>query len=198
MYWLPPYLGVYLGLYALKSAWAALIGFHVGIFFILNRVRPTVSYSLLFKSKNIKWVVINILLCGGSGLGIYLLQDVFGLASNLATQLNEIGLNQSTWIPFIAYFSLLNPFIEEYFWRAVFGNDTKNIYYGDFAYAGFHALILFNKVHLSALIFAMACLIFIGWFWRQVKREDEGLLAPVLGHMVADFSILVAIFIITK
>ena len=35
----------------------------------------------------------------------------------------------------------------------------------------------------------------MGWFWRQISREDEGLLAAVLGHMAADFSILFAVYL---
>lgn len=198
LYWLPPYLGVYIGLYILRSAWAALIGFHIGILLVLWITKPKISLSILFKSKNIKWVVSNLLLCGSSGLGIYLLQDVFGLAGNLSTQLSELGLNQVTWIPFIAYFSLVNPFVEEYFWRGVFGSETKNLDFGDFAYAGYHGLVLFGKVNLFAVIFSIVCLSFVGWFWRQVKRENEGLFAPVLGHISADFSILITVYFMTR
>jgi len=38
-------------------------------------------------------------------------------------------------------------------------------------------------------------LILAGWFWRQIAREDQGLLAPVLGHMAADFTILMAVYL---
>ena len=58
-----------------------------------------------------------------------------------------MGLSSSTsWLLFIAYFSLVNPFIEEYFWRGVLGSNTKKFYIGDLVYAGYHALVLWGKV----------------------------------------------------
>ncbi len=61
-------------------------------------------------------------------------------------------------------------------------------------YAGFHALILFNKTNTFSIIYALVLLVLAGWFWRQIFREDEGLLAPVLGHMAADFTILMTVY----
>ncbi len=52
----------------------------------------------------------------------------------------------SSWPLFIAYFSLVNPFFEEYFWRGVLGSNSKKLYIGDAAYAGYHILILWNSV----------------------------------------------------
>jgi hypothetical protein len=43
-------------------------------------------------------------------------------------------------------------------------------------------------------VFAVIILTSAGWLWRQIAREDDGLLAAVLGHMAADFSILMVIY----
>jgi hypothetical protein len=43
-------------------------------------------------------------------------------------------------------------------------------------------------------LFALTLLVLAGWFWRQIYREDKGLLAPALGHMAADFTILLAVY----
>jgi len=193
-YWLPPYFGVLIGLLILKNAWAGVLGFHLGILLSLILAKPNISPKILFKSKNIKWVLINIFLCGSSGFVIYFARSLFGITENISLQLAELELNKSTLIPFIVYFSLVNPFLEEYFWRAVFGSETKSFYFGDLAYAGYHGLVLFGKIHPFAIIFAFVCLTIISWFWRQVQRQEEGLLAPVLGHMMADFSIMIAVY----
>jgi membrane protease YdiL (CAAX protease family) len=99
---------------------------------------------------------------------------------------------------FIAYFSLVNPFIEEYFWRGVLGDNSKKPTLGDFIYAGYHTIILWGKVNPFSILFAVTILTSAGWLWRQIAREDDGLLAPVLGHMAADFTILLTIYLRTR
>lgn len=189
-----PYLAVWAGLFLFKNAWSALIGFHVSILIVLVIARPNIPINILFKSKYPKWMITNVLLCSSGGIGLYFLWDIFGIANDLPLQLELLGMTSSLWMIFIIYFSLVNPFLEEYFWRAYLGSTTKGFYIGDAAYAGFHGLVLVNKVHPVSILFALTTLTFIGWFWRQIFREDGGLLAPVLGHMVADFTILLTVY----
>ena len=124
----------------------------------------------------------------------YFLWHSFGIAHDLPAQLISLGLNSSSWAAFIAYFSLVNPFVEEYFWRGVLGNATKKIFVIDAVYAGYHAIILWGRVPLSSVLFAVMILTSAGWLWRQFSREDGGLLAAVFGHMAADFSILMTVY----
>ena len=197
MKWIAPalaYLAIGLGLFVFHSAWGALVGFHVAILVSLLIARPNIPVTVLFKSTNIKWILLSILLCGSSGITLYFLWDKFGVASDLSAQVKALGLNSSTWLPFIAYFALVNPFVEEYFWRGYFGNPTKNLHLYDFIYSGYHGLILIGMVGVRSIVFALSMLVLAGWFWRQVAREDHGLLAPVLGHMAADFTILFTVY----
>jgi hypothetical protein len=191
-----PYLAVWAGLYLFKDAWFALIGFHVAILLVLLIVRPNVPINILFKSKFPQWALINVLICGASGIGLFFLWDLFGIVPDLPAQLSSMGLNSPvSWFAFISYFSLANPFIEEYFWRGVLGSNSKIFYIGDLVYAGYHVLVLWGKVPPLLLLFALITLTSAGWFWRQTSREDDGLLAAVLGHMVADFSILMVVYL---
>ena len=198
MKWIAPalaYLAVGLGLFVFHSAWGALVGFHIAILISLLIARLKLPVSILLKSTNIKWIVLSVLLCGSSGITLYYLWDTFRFANDLPAQVESLGLNSVTWPPFIAYFALVNPFIEEYFWRGYFGSPTKSLYLYDFIYSGFHFLILIGKVHTYSIIFGLSVLVFAGWLWRQIAREDQGLLAPVLGHMAADFTILAAVYL---
>ncbi len=201
MKWIAPslaYLAVGLGLFVFHSAWAALLGFHAAIIGSLLIARPNIPLSILFKNSNKKLIVLSLLVCGSSGFALFFLWNVFDIASDLPAQVEALGLNFQTWIPFIAYFALVNPFIEEYFWRGYLGSDARNVHFADFVYSGFHALILIHKVHIVWILFAVAALALAGWFWRQIARVDDGgLLAPVLGHMAADFTILLTIFKMT-
>jgi len=197
MKWIAPllvYFAVGLGLFVFHSAWGALLGFHAAIIISLIIVRPAVSLKTLLTSNNIKWILLCILICGSSGVILYFLRDKFGFANDFPAQVAELGLNEFNWKPFIVYFVFVNPFLEEYFWRGWLGDKTKSLHISDFLYAGFHGLILINIVQMGSIVFALGVLVFTGWFWRQIYREDGGLLAPVLGHMAADLTILVAAY----
>lgn len=197
MKWLAPlsvYLAIGSGIFYFHSAWGALIGFHVAIIVSLLIVRPSVPISMLLKNNDRKWIFLNILLGGSSGAVLYFLWDIFGFSNDLPEQVKALGLNASNWTVFIAYFTLVNPFTEEYFWRGYLGSKAKSLHISDFVYAGFHALILVNKVQAGSVIFDLCVLVLAGWFWRQILHEDGGLFAPVLGHMVADFTILVVVY----
>ncbi|MBI3160975.1 MAG: CPBP family intramembrane metalloprotease [Chloroflexi bacterium] len=191
---IPPYLAVWMGLFLLNSAWGALIGFHIAILLVIAFIRPKPFITILFKSKSSTWIFASVLFCSPSGLGLYFLWNSFGIANDLPAQLHSMELNSSSWPYFIAYFALVNPLIEEYFWRGVLGNTTKKLRIGDVIYAGYHALVLYGRVHPLSILFAMAVLTFAGWLWRQMAREDDGLLAPSLGHMAADFTILLTVY----
>ncbi len=185
-----PYLAVGAGLFFFQNAWATLLGFHAAILLVLALARPALPPAALFKSKHPKWILFSVLFCSTSGIGLFFLWDVFGVSPDLPARLRALGLTSSTWLGFIAYFSLVNPFIEEYFWRGFLGSDSLKPRVGDFIFAGYHALILWGRVHPLSTLFAVTVLVSAGWLWRQISRLDEGLLAAVLGHAIADFSIL--------
>jgi uncharacterized protein len=200
MKWLTPifpYLAVGLGLFWFHNAWIAILGFHFAIIISLLLARSHIPIKTLFKSNNIRWVLLSILFCGSSGFSLYLFRNFFGIVSDLPTQIESFGLTSSTWLSFITYFVLVNPFIEEYFWRGFLGSPTKSLYISDFLYAGFHALVLFGNVRIGPIIYSLIALTLAGWLWRQIAREDKGLLAPVLGHMAADLTILLAVYEMT-
>lgn len=198
MKWIAPilvYLAVGVGLFQFHSAWIALLTFHLAIILSLWFTKPGIPLRTLFTGNSLRWTLICILLCGSSGLSLYLLWDRFGVVQDIPTRVEAMGLNPSNWMAFIAYFTLVNPPLEEYFWRAHLGNSTRELYVSDFLYAGFHGLILVDKVPPFTVLYSLAVLVLAGWFWRQVARADGGLRAPVLGHMAADFAILTAIFL---
>jgi hypothetical protein len=189
-----PYLAVGIGLFWFHQAWAAMLGFHFGIVLSLLFARSQLPVKIVFKSNDIRWVVLSILLSSSGGIFLYLFRSSFGIVSDLPAQVESLGLNSSNWIAFITYFALVNPWIEEYFWRGYLGSPTKSLYISDFAYAGFHALVLWSKAQTVSIIYSLIVLVFAGWFWRQLARTEQGLLAPVLGHMAADFTIMMAVY----
>ena len=141
---IPPYLAVWAGLFLFKNAWMTLVGFHVSILLTLLFLRPNLPVNMLFKSKFPKWILVSVLICSTSGIGLYFLWDLFGIASDLPIQLKNLGLNSSSWPIFITYFVFVNPFAEEYFWRCILGSDSKQLYFMDVIFAGYHVMILWG------------------------------------------------------
>jgi len=189
-----PYLAVVIGVFWLQDAWATLLGFHVAIVLSLLLARSSFPLKALFQSKKIHRVVLSLLVCGSSGISLYFLWPYFGVTDDLPGQMEALGLTSSSWPLFITYFVLFNPLIEEYFWRGYLGSPAVGLYPSDFLYAGFHGLILMGKMRTGAVFYSLFALVLAGWFWRQLARADEGLLAPVLGHMAADFTILMTVY----
>ena len=190
-----PYLAVAIGIFWVQNALAALLTFHAAIILSLWLARSSVPLKILFTSKDIRWVILNILVCGSSGVSLYFFWSTFEVIGNLSAHVESLGLTRTTWPIFITYFVLVNPLVEEYFWRGYLGSPTKRLYPSDFLYSGFHGLILLGNMPVVAILGILIVLVLAGWFWRQLARADGGLLAPVLGHMTADLTILMAIYL---
>ncbi|HZJ23807.1 MAG TPA: hypothetical protein VFD54_10895, partial [Anaerolineales bacterium] len=56
------YLAVGIGMFQLHSAWGALLGFHLAIIFSLWWAKPTIPIAILFRSTNIKWIILSVLM----------------------------------------------------------------------------------------------------------------------------------------
>jgi hypothetical protein len=168
-----PYVAVAIGLFWIQHAVWALLGFHFAIVLSLLLGRSPVPVRILFQSRDIRWVVMSILLCGSSGISLYFLWSYFGVIDDLPKQVEGLGLTGSTWPVFITYFVLVNPLLEEYFWRGYLGSLTRGLYPSDFLYAGFHALILMGKIQIGTVFYSLIVLVLAGWFWRQLARMGD-------------------------
>jgi len=192
-----PYAAVVLGMFWLQNAWAAVLAFHASMAIILLIEKPSIPVFTLIRSNSLAMLVGLIILCGFSGVILYLVWPVLGAPKDLSVKLAALGLSSTSWPLFIGYFVLINPWLEEYFWRGYLGSLAKGLAQIDFIFAGYHLLVIYDKISWGWLLPAFAALIFGGWLWRQVTRDSQGLLVSSLSHMAADFSILTAVYLIT-
>src|SRR5215210_8061636 len=116
MKWLTPllpYLAVAIGIFWVRNALVALLSFHAAILAALLLGRTQVPVSILFTSRNFRWVILSVLLCGSSGVSLYFFWAYFEVIGDISAHIESFGLTSSTWPIFIAYFVLVNPLVEE-------------------------------------------------------------------------------------
>jgi signal transduction histidine kinase len=129
-----------------------------------------------------------------AGLSLLGLWRVMNVSPTLETALLAWGLNSRTWLVFIAYATVINPWLEEIYWRNWLGSTNTRPVITDAVFAGFHILILAPFFQPVWLGLAFTVLATSAWIWRQVNRRENSMLASTLFHMSADVSILLAIW----
>jgi hypothetical protein len=115
------------------------------------------------------------------------------VSPRLPQTLLEWGLNSGSWPWFIAYSALVNPWLEELYWRGWQGSASRHLVTTDFFFAGFHLVILAPFLSIYWLAFAFIILVSTGWLWRRVTTRYDSLLVSGLSHLAADVSILLVI-----
>ncbi len=192
------YISVAIGLFWAHSAWVALLGFHAGLLLILCIEKPHIPLIGLFKSRHFPTLLGCVVLCVSSGLILFFARSYLNISPNLSVDLASLGLTSAAWPGFITYFALVNPWIEEYFWRGYLNDPSRLPAPVDFAFAGYHLLILYGKTSWPWIAISFLVLAAVAWLWRQVSRKTRGLLIASLSHMAADLSILFAVYWMCK
>lgn len=190
-----PYIAVLLGVFLLRNGFLAVLLYHLALLPCIIRINKSSAIKLLFKGFH---RIAGPLIClGGLVPGIvilYLWPLVRGEQVDLAKTLATLNLNGQLFIFFAAYAYLVNPFLEESFWRGCFKNETRRPNAIDMLFAGYHALAVFPVLKLPFVCFVFAAMTVVGWLFRTLYRHTGGLLTPLLLHIIADISILYAIW----
>ena len=196
---LVPYVAVLIGLYILKNAWIAVGLYHFGITVFL----VTGNRSRLLKKAYTGWnsiaSVIGILMSAMIFPIIFFFWKLMQLEGMpLSSALSSFGLHGTSWFFFMIYFSTVQPLLEELYWRGYLICSHKYFSWTDFAFAGYHILILAWFIKLPWLIIAFILLTLAAFVWRHLASKFEGLLVPLLSHIVADISIIVATYVLIQ
>jgi len=186
----PAYGAIFIGMYVLPSAWVAMFGFHLALVLALRpRLRTLPTRWLAPVSPPLLLAMIVVGFVGGTGL--WLIWPYVGVAAYYRAHLIALGLSDGfAWAFFIVYFSLVNPWLEEAFWRDELTHPTRGLALVDMLYAGFHLLMLAPFVGPFWLLVVFVILTATGWLWRNVARLSGSLFPCVVCHILADLSIV--------
>lgn len=191
---LVPYVTLGPGLFIFHNAWIAIISYHLGMIAVVLLSRERVPVKILLRSNNYMFPLIISLGGACGGILLYLLWPLLSIPPDINLQLQNIGLTREVWPFFLVYFILLNPGIEEYYWRGFLTSDSKYLIPNDLFFSGYHVMVLAGKVGFIWLIAVFAILILAAWAWRQFNRASRGLLPSLASHLAADITIIFTIY----
>jgi hypothetical protein len=189
-----PYITVSIGLLVFHNAWIAILSYHVCMVAVITFSRTGFGLNQIFPGKRY-WILFITALVGASGgITLYLIWPLLSVPADINLYVQSVGLNEQAWPAFLAYFVLINPWIEEYYWRGCFASPARGITLNDFLFSGYHLIVLAGHIGIIWLLAVLLALTLAAWFWRQMNRLNGGLLASIVSHMAADVTVILTIF----
>ncbi len=201
-----PYAAVGIGLYVFGSAWIA-VGLYYGGAIIYIAVtgrkelmagpatwagsRPTLC------ARDRRLAIVTCGVFALAGVAAFYLWPVAARADvDLAGFLEAMGLGGRRLAVFAVVFCLLNPAVEEVFWRGCLGDDRRRVSWIDAAFAGYHVpvLVMVMNVGMSAAAFGILCT--ASWYLRRLRHKSGGLGIGWAAHLLADVSIMTAVLVL--
>lgn len=192
-----PYLTIGIGLLVFHNAWLAILGYHAGMVIVLSLSKTGLTIKRDFQGKRY-WVLFITALAGaGGGILLYVLWPLLSVPDDINTYIRSIGLNERTWPVFLTYFILINPLLEEYYWRGYLAGRARGLSLNDLLYSGYHLIVLAGQIDSIWLIAVFFALTIGAWFWRQMNQIGGGLLPSTISHVTADLTVILTIYYIS-
>lgn len=189
-----PYLTIGIGLLVFHNAWLAILGYHAGMVAVISLSKTRIPLKHAFKRGRYWLLFIAALVGAGGGLLLNILWPLLSVPGDIDSYIRSIGLNELTWPVFLAYFILVNPLIEEYYWRGYLAGSGRGIELNDLLFSGYHLIVLAGQMTTIWLIVAFFGLTFAAWLWRQMNKLNGSLLASVISHVTADITVILTIY----
>jgi membrane protease YdiL (CAAX protease family) len=189
-----PYAAVFIGLYVLRNAWAAILLYHAGMLILLRLG----GHGSLLRAVRQGWsapaaVVAGIVCAAGSVLLALLWGTISRERMDLAEALTSLRLSGLSWWVFAAYYVTVHPLLEEIFWRGYLPGSHRSPAVFDVAFAGYHVLVLCLFIKLPWVLASFGVLWFASWSWRQLTARYSGLGVAIASHAAADLSIIAVV-----
>jgi hypothetical protein len=194
-----PYAAVAIGLYAARSAWAAILLYHLGVVVVLSAFgwRESLQWAASGWRPGAAAALATVTALAGAALYV-LWPFVDTTPDGLGRRLAEFGLGGRSWVLFAVYYSTVHPFLEELFWRGRRGGGGSASLWRDAAFAGYHVPVLWFFIGPGWIVLTFAALTAASFAWRLAARRFGGLGVPLVSHATADISIVVAATFISR
>jgi len=185
-----PYAAVAVGLFALESAWAAMLLYHAGIVAVwIAAGRKPRPRALL---EGFRAPLAIPLAFAGLAVGpiVWLAWPSAALDPSIAALLARFGLAGWPLAAFAVYAAIVNAPLEELFWRGALRDDARRPAPVDALFAGYHVLVLALVVAWPVAAAAGIALFAAAWIWRVVSLRCGGLAVPYASHLAADLAVI--------
>ncbi len=189
-----PYIAIVVGLLLFHNAWLTIFSYHLGIILLVHSYGAGVPVRLVFRSRDYRLLVLAAMIGGAGGILLYVLWPMLAVPDDIELYLQSIGLNAGIWPVFLVYFVVVNPLIEEYYWRGYLGSKRKRPIFNDLWFSGYHLLVMAGNIGVVWLSVVFLVLAIAAWFWRQIDRLGEGLLPSVVSHIAGDITVITTIY----
>lgn len=176
-----PFLSLAAGIFLFRSGWLALIFYHALILFALGIYREQVRFRDLVVGFSWRPLVSMLVIACG----------LFAAITEFAISRDFVGPKVARLVGscdglFCFYLLLVNPILEELFWRDLFASKSRRPTVCDFLFGAFHSSILVLFLSPSAVLVVVLAISSVGYGWRQLRWRYSGLILPWMGHVIAD------------
>ena len=185
---------VAIGLTHFRNAWLALLLYHAVLLVALTlRKNPTFDWNELRRGFSFSYVCVATTVF--SLITIYLFQKLIALdpsGAYIAKRFARVGLTPATFIPFVVYTIIINPILEETYWRGNYASTHRTAYLNDLCFGLFHLPIYAHYANLTVILGSIAGITLLGLFARMLAKRLDGLATPIIIHAMSDLAVLTA------
>ena len=96
------------------------------------------------------------------------------------------------------YFAIVHPVLEQLHWRAMPDPPNRNAVWLDIAFAFYHVLVLLLLLQKTWLLLPFIVLMTSSFFWRYTAKKLGGMVVPLLTHIAADTSVIIAVYVLAQ
>lgn len=186
------------------NAWLAMLSFHAFLIVALLVHRRQIDWQNLLKPPPAGKLFANLAIaCLVMSLVSWAMVAYAnrhgGYGPMLDRGLSAFAVEPGTRILFAIQLCLLNPLLEELFWRGLFFSSRKRIAATDVCYAAYHFFALVSFMPVLLAVVGTVGLVAVGYSLRQLAARNGGRLTPsLLWHALGDVAVVVAIARLTE